>query len=307
MSYTANVTTGTGTATVTVSSGWRGPAGAQGAKGDTGLTGLTGLTGPTGPTGLTGPIGLTGDTGPTGATGETPLITSTTTPGVEDRDAIWFDPETGGFSAWYVDAWVEVGGGGTLNLSTLARTDAAQVFEGLQQFSTRPRSGAALTPVNTTELITLADGDARYGNFLFVRTTSNQDSTTDVLADTELSLSLDVGIWEIEANCSFRNPSGSTQGFRIATSNTGTMAVLTGTALTHLSNQAGNFIVVDVDSGYGGLSRATANDAGRAWSKILYNVTVAGVYKLQMAQGTSIPGNTTRLRAGSYMHARKLA
>jgi hypothetical protein len=61
---------------------------------------------------LSAAVPYTGPTGATGATGETPLITSTTTPGVDDRDAIWFDPETGGFSVWYVVAWVAVGAGG---------------------------------------------------------------------------------------------------------------------------------------------------------------------------------------------------
>lgn len=35
--------------------------------------------------------------------------------------------------------------------------DTGQTWAGLQQFSTRPRSSAALTPANTTELVTLAD------------------------------------------------------------------------------------------------------------------------------------------------------
>jgi hypothetical protein len=107
------LTTNSASTEYTLASGWRGPAGATGPTGATGAQGPTGAQGAKGDTGNTGPIGLTGATGPTGDTGETPLITSTSTPGIEDRDAIWFDPETGGFSVWYVDAWVAVGGGGT--------------------------------------------------------------------------------------------------------------------------------------------------------------------------------------------------
>ena len=81
--------------------------------------------------------------GAAGATGETPLITSTTTPGEDDRDAIWFDPETGGFSVWYVDAWVAVAAGGGGGVSTAA------------DVSFSPASGIAATDVQAA-LVELA-------------------------------------------------------------------------------------------------------------------------------------------------------
>jgi hypothetical protein len=120
-------------------------------------TGPTGAAGATGPTGNTGPTGLTGATGPTGDTGETPLITSTTTPGVDDRDAIWFDPETGGFSVWYVDAWVVVGGGGTGGLPT-----AAEITTTLKGAVADPtRIGAEYMPESLpTSGISLGDSSA---------------------------------------------------------------------------------------------------------------------------------------------------
>jgi hypothetical protein len=81
---------------------------------------------------------------------------------------------------------------------TIALISVAQTFTGLQQFSTRPRSSAALTPANTTELITLADGDSRYGAF-YNGVSIPQVSSTNTTPIKVASVILPIGVYQIDS------------------------------------------------------------------------------------------------------------
>jgi len=81
---------------------------------------------------------------------------------------------------------------------TVALVNSAQTFTGLQQFSTRPRSSAALTPANTTELITLADGDSRYGAF-YNGVSIPQVSSTNTTPIKVASVILPIGVYQIDS------------------------------------------------------------------------------------------------------------
>jgi hypothetical protein len=81
---------------------------------------------------------------------------------------------------------------------TVAVTGIAQTFTGLQQFSTRPRSSAALTPANTTELITLADGDSRYGAF-YNGVSIPQVSSINTTPIKVASVILPIGVYQIDS------------------------------------------------------------------------------------------------------------
>ena len=97
----------------------------------------------------------TGGRGPAGGDGlsGTQQITSTTTPGEDDRDAIWFDPEYGSFSVWYVDAWVGAGGGGGLpttitGLTSVTSTTFVGALTGNATTSSSTTGNAATVTTN---------------------------------------------------------------------------------------------------------------------------------------------------------------
>lgn len=81
---------------------------------------------------------------------------------------------------------------------TVALVNSAQTFTGLQRFSTRPRSDATLTPANTTELITLADGDARYGAS-YSGVSIPQVFSTDTTPIKVASVVLPIGVYQIDS------------------------------------------------------------------------------------------------------------
>ena len=161
---------------------------------------------------------------------------------------------------------------------TVALVNLEQTFTGLQQFSTRPRSSAALTPTNTTELITLADGDSRYGA-TGLAGTSSISITNQITPQTIRSATLAVGLYHIR------------MVFLLdGTANTGTRHGygFSGTATARFFRSRVSSPTYTQQTSIP-MNLGIAESSTSAVVEGIISVTVAGTFSMQAAQNTSHP------------------
>jgi hypothetical protein len=187
---------------------------------------------------------------------------------------------------------------------TVALISVAQTFTGLQQFSTRPRSSAALTPANTTELITLADGDSRYGAF-YNGVSIPQVSSTNTTPIKVASVILPIGVYQIDSLVASVHGTVGLCTIGLKTSQTARI-----TAFENYGNDdtAHKTIAIASDN-FAGASQRSATSGGtfsRRVTGIIEIITASTELSIEYSQATTDAiASLTRKRA--YITATKLS
>jgi len=187
---------------------------------------------------------------------------------------------------------------------TVALVNSAQTFTGLQQSSTRPRSSAALTPANTTELITLADGDSRYGAF-YNGVSIPQVSSTNNTPIKVASVILPIGVYQIDSFVASVHGTVGLCTIGLRTSQTAKI-----TAFENYGNDNTSHVssAIATDN-FAGASQRSATSGGtfsRRVTGIIEIATASTELSIEYCQGvTDASASLTRKRA--YITATKLS
>lgn len=275
------------------------------------LAGTTGPTGPTGPTGAAGAAGVAGPTGPTGPTGpalDIHAATTKSTPIDADEIGFWDSVSAGLRKLSYAQLWTWI----------KSKIDLGQTWAGVHAFSssTRPTSSGTGTP-GATDLITRADGDVRYGDFIHVEKSSDtaRASTTTMTDDPHLVAALTPGTYLIDLSYVCNSLSG---GFKNQFAYSGTWvlteSLLISDAFASSSGSSSGGSTLTAVAG------ATTSDvlanplpwftSPTAWTvhtiKGKIKVSTSGNFSMQWAQNSS-SGTAATVIKGSYMTFRRVA
>jgi hypothetical protein len=181
----------------------------------------------------------------------------------------------------------------------------AETHTGAHAFSstTRPTSAGTGTPA-ATSLITTADGDARYGDYVASSLSADgaaiQSQTT--LQNTGCVLTLGVGVWLITAQTHLTNANTVAAAKFAGTISGGTEAL--GSVMWGIANSG----VPGHDNLSWFTSTRTIGSAVRAWWRAEGIIRVASgtiTVRTQYAQNVSTAADTI-VKSGSFLQARRL-
>jgi hypothetical protein len=200
---------------------------------------------------------------------------------------------------------VNTGSAGAIVVNGGTATDMTLAGSAAFTSTTRPTSAGTGTP-GATSLITRADGDDRFLRCVTSRTTANTDNATTTLADTGLSVALDVGVWDIDALITLIAQDFSTEpGYAVRPIvDSGTITMAQGRLHRGTNNNAGLVFRYDTAGGFPIATLSSTADAVYAY-RFTVNVTVAGSLKFQFRQNATST-KYVRVMPGSFMIATRL-
>jgi hypothetical protein len=204
----------------------------------------------------------------------------------------------------------------TSDLAAKANIDS-QTHTGAHAFSstTRPTSSGTGTP-EATSLITLADGDGRFGEtrYAYKSSSTARSETTTYEADPDLSVLLSVGFWSVTIRLNLTAAS-DTPGSKVRLAGSGLAFTAAASLLTtYISTGVGSATSLATlhrpdTATLPSLPRVISgsNDRSRVVDLHFFMpVTTEGTLLVEWAQQTS-SADSTSMRAGSHIIARKIA